>query len=88
MAGDVADFDPTQDYHWTFLTAPRGMSGYNPANISIDRSGFTNPIEGQFSVSRVGNNLVLNYSVPEPGTLALAALGSFALLMIGRLRWH
>ena len=76
--GGVFDFDPDLDYHWTFLTTSTGIFGFDAASFSIDASGFTNPSGGHFSVSQVGNNLQLNYLVPEPSSFVLAAWRSWA----------
>ena len=80
-AGKIFDFDPTQNYHWTFLTSGGGISGFFPSDFVINTAGFANPIYGTFSVSEVGESLVLNYKVPEPSTLILAVLGGLALLV-------
>ena len=81
--GNVFDFNPAQDYHWTFLTAGGGLSGFAPASVVIDTSGFSNPFGGRFNVSQVGDSLLLNYIVPEPSTLALFAFGFIGLAIWG-----
>jgi T5SS/PEP-CTERM-associated repeat protein len=86
--GAVSTFDPTKDYHWTFLTAGSPITGFDPADFLINTSGFANPILGQFSVSEIGNSLVLNYTVPEPSTLVLALAGLASLRVVGRRRMH
>jgi hypothetical protein len=79
-AGSVFDFNPLQNYQWPFLTAGGGIQGFNPDLFSIKTGNFDNPFNGQFFVSRSGNALVLNYTVPEPSTIALAAFGLAALI--------
>ena len=74
-AGEIFDFNPLEDYQWTFLTAGSGITGFDPNQILIDTSEFTNPFGGRFFVSQVGNALALNYAVPEPSSFVLAALG-------------
>ncbi len=71
--GAIADFDPTHNYSWTFLTATGVV--FNPAGFTVDTSGFDNPIYGHFSVTANDQSLVLNYTAPEPSTFVLAALG-------------
>ncbi len=80
VRGDLFDFNPAHDYHWTFLTTNAGISQFDPAHFAIDTSGFHNPFGGTFYVSQVGNSLQLNYSVPEPSSavLALLAVGLLA----------
>ncbi len=80
--GNVADFDPTKDYQWTFLNAGGGITGFDPAEWTIDTSKFSNSFQGHFSVSQIGNSLVLNYMVPEPSTFAMGAIGLTALAAI------
>ena len=62
-------------------SASGGISGFDPAEITVDSSGFVNPLNsGSFSVVRAGNNLDLVYSVPEPSTLALLGVAGLGLL--------
>ena len=81
-AGDpglLADFDPLQDYSWTFLTAD-SILGFDPSYFSLDWSNFANDLNGgSFSISQAGSNLQLDYTsaVPEPGSFSFwEALGS------------
>ena len=78
-AGPAADFDATHAYAWNFVNAG-SISGFNPANFTIDTSGFANALNGgSFSLVSDGQNLTLDFTpnVPEPatGVLGLAALG-------------
>ncbi len=82
--GAISDFDPTKDYHWTFLTAGSPITGFDQATFVINTAGFANPIYGSFNVSEVGNSLVLNYTVPEPSSLVLASLCLLASLIYFR----
>ncbi len=84
--GALSDFDPTKTYQWTLLTSGGGISGFDPANIRVDTAGFANSFAGAFSVLEVGNNLVLQYRVPEPSSILLAALGG--VLLLGRRLRH
>ncbi len=84
VPGELYNFNPAHNYHWSFLVALGGLSNFNPANITIDTSGFANPYNGYFSVTQVGNSLVLNYTVPEPSTVVLAGLGLVGLLALRR----
>ena len=86
--GLAANFDDTNDYQWLIAQTSGGVSGFNAAEISIDTSAFANNVGGgRFSVSQQGDQVFLNYVVPEPGTLVL--LGAAALGLIGHLarRW-
>jgi len=79
---------------WTLVTASGGISGFNATEFTINTlaangtSGFSNPFSGTFSVGVVGNDLLLTYTVPEPGTTAmlLAGVGMFFLLKRRRFR--
>jgi len=84
--GLLFDFDSTHDYHWTFLTGS-SITGFDPAKFSVDTSDFANPFHGQFSLTEVGNSLVLNYTaVPEAGTISLTLLGVGVIVLVGRIR--
>ena len=71
--GAIANFDPTHNYSWTFLTTTGVV--FSPAGFTIDTSGFDNPIYGHFSVTANEHSLVLNYTAPGPSTFAIAVLG-------------
>ena len=97
--GNALNFDPSQSYTWTILTAAGGISGYTGTsqfNINTGSAngaaGFSNLLnDGTFSVVQSGNNLNLVFTsaggqpIPEPGTWAAAALlvGGAALM-----RWR
>jgi hypothetical protein len=58
-----------------------------PGNDANNVSLATARPDAQFTLSRVGDNLVLNYSivvVPEPGGIALACLGLAAAAALAR----
>ena len=79
---NVYDFDPTATYSWTMISAT-SITGFDAGKFTIDLANFSNPgvTPGQFSVSTVGNNLVLNFGtpIPEPALLGLVAVGIFAI---------
>lgn len=73
---DTFDFGST--YDWTFLTTTAGLNGFDPDNVSINLEGW--------SISAIGNDLVLSYAaVPEPGRLLLLAT-SLATILLRRRR--
>ena len=76
------------DTSWTILTATGGITGFNAANWTITESSFTtSPTRlGAFSLSQSGNNLVLDYVVPEPGTAALLVFSLTTLMVMRRRR--
>jgi hypothetical protein len=82
MQQGVATFNTTLPYSWTLLSAGTitGFTGSDQFNID-DTTFFQNSVGGgTFSVSDVGNNLVLSFTpVPEPATWALMATGLCAL---------
>ncbi|MDB6175481.1 MAG: hypothetical protein JWL59_4792 [Chthoniobacteraceae bacterium] len=85
VGGPLARFDFNQNYSWIFSTATQGIGGYNSNAFAIDSTGFANPRSGFFYVSASGNDLQLNYVVPEPGALLLA-LGGLAVILNKRRR--
>lgn len=89
--GDAANFNASANASWTLVTTTTGISGFNAGYFVVNTSatngtaGFSNTTDGTFSVAKVGNNLVLNYTaVPEPSTWALLGLGLAALVVIHR----
>ena len=77
----IGNFDNTQSYSWTFLSAAGGITGFDSSGFTVntDDFAFYNPFSGTFRVERNGNDLNLVYAatIPEPGSLlALAAAGS------------
>jgi hypothetical protein len=84
--GPMANFDPSRNYMWQFVsymgtyTGPTGTPAQIDAQLTadtlFDATGFVNPIHGTFSLHLDQPNKLLDVvytpsSVPEPGTLGL-----------------
>ncbi len=87
LSGNVADFNPLGLYSWTLVTTSGGITGFNANEFSFDLTNFTNAHPGTFSVSQVGNNLLVNYVqiTPEPSR-ALLFMGGLAAILLRRRR--
>lgn len=86
-AGTAANFDPSQPYVLTLVTAAGGIQGFDASAFQVDTSGFQNNLNGgHFFVAQSGNNLNLDFApVPEPATwLGGALLLGGAALTLGR----
>ena len=85
VAGAAANFNPTVDYSFTFLTTTGGIAGFSADKFTLLTSGFTNPFNGTWSVTLTnsGHDLSLSYAgasaIPEPSTYA-ALFGACALV--------
>ena len=88
VAGNAANFNPTADYSFTFLTTTGGITDFSADKFSLLTSNFSNPFAGTWSVSLTnsGHDLSLSYAgasaIPEPSTYAAvlsAAAFTFAL---------
>lgn len=79
IAGDVGNFSD-MSRSWTILTTTGGISGFDAAHWTISTANFaaSPTATGLWSISNVGNDVVLNYviAVPEPTSLTLAGLGA------------
>lgn len=77
--GALADFNPGSAYSWQIAGASGGISGFaTGSQFAVDSSGFANA-NGTFSVSQLGNNLLLQYSpAPEPSTWLMLLAGGTA----------
>jgi hypothetical protein len=67
-------------YSWTLVQTTGGILGFNPTNFIINpnpangTAGFANPCgTGSFTLSVVGNNLVLTFQPSPPSVTTLAA---------------
>lgn len=63
-AGQVHDFNNTSEYTWTILKTTGGITGFDPAAITLTTSGFSNPLGlGTFLVelSNGGNDLQIRF---------------------------
>ena len=80
-AGQASNFDPTRNYAFTLVAANGGITGYNPAEFTVNTASFQNGTNGgSFSVVENGNQLLLDYNaVPEPSAWALLSIGAVAL---------
>jgi hypothetical protein len=75
---------------WLLYSVVGSISGLNDLTISspfLDSNGLAlssaRP-NSYFNLYQVGNNVYLNYAVPEPSTYALLGLGALALLIAYR----
>ena len=92
-APGLASFDSSQNYSWTLLTAPHGISSLDLSAISLNLGGFQNNLDGgSLSVSTSGDQLLLNFATavptppppipaPEPTSAALVLSG---LTLLGK----
>jgi fibronectin-binding autotransporter adhesin len=93
-AGSTVDWSNAfwgSDQAWTFLTVDGTTTGFSELSLDssyLDASG--NSLSGaragaSFSLSQSGNNVLVNYTVPEPGTVSLLLMGlaSWALARVG-----
>ncbi|MCE9587275.1 MAG: autotransporter-associated beta strand repeat-containing protein [Verrucomicrobia bacterium] len=76
---------------WTLYSVGGTTAGFGNLTLNTtnwtDASGdlFGNVLSGgNFSLAQNGNNVVLNYAVPEPSTYALMGLGALALVIAYR----
>lgn len=67
LPDEAANFDNTQDYAWVIATTTGGITGFDPASVLIDDSGFENAKgNGTFVLELVNSNkdLVLKFIHP------------------------
>jgi len=79
--GNAINFNPNADYLWTIVSTDNGVVGFNAEFFDINTianngtTGFSNSLNGNFSLSVNNNDLILEYNtVPEPQTIALLIL--------------
>jgi autotransporter-associated beta strand protein len=86
-SGAVNGWDANGTYSWIIASASTAVTGFDASAWNINYSGFSNnnTVNGLFTVSQSGNNILLNYSVPEPSTYALV-LGGLGMLAFLRRR--
>lgn len=84
----VSNWDPYGQFDWVIATAPAGIVGFDPDRFVLQTDHFQPYHPGQFSLSTVGNSLVLSYAIPEPGTYSLLlAIGAMATFRRMRRTW-
>jgi autotransporter-associated beta strand protein len=72
----LADFNPAQDYSWTFAVASGGIVGFDSSAWIVDSSRFHNQLlGGSFSVVQFGNELQVRFTaVPAPAGLSVIGI--------------
>jgi fibronectin-binding autotransporter adhesin len=87
VAGNATNFNSAFAYDWRIVTASGGITGFDTNSFLLNTSGFVNDTGvGSFylTLENFGQDLYLHFTpVPEPGPVALLALGGVALLL-----WH
>ncbi len=84
VPGLAMDFDDTINQEWLIADASDGISGFDPAEFTVNTTAFANNLNGgHFSVAKEGNQVFLTFAVPEPSSLALLAAGAMALVGCG-----
>jgi fibronectin-binding autotransporter adhesin len=80
VAGVVSNFNKYASYSWNIATASGGISGFAANAFTLATTNFTNnnsitgtASNGSFSITTVGNNLVLDYT----GAIASAPTGAY-----------
>jgi autotransporter-associated beta strand protein len=76
--GNAANFDSTQNYTWTIVTATGGISGFAADKFRVNTSGtngttgFSNSFgAGTFSLAQSGNNLNLVFTAGAPSVITI-----------------
>lgn len=67
--GNVFNFNPASAYTWRILSSTGGITGFNPAVVSLDTTSFTNPFgAGAFSLdlSADGRDLLVRFVPSTP----------------------
>lgn len=89
QSGEIADFDPFEDYSWLVLTTSGGIEGFDMDVFTFDYTGFVGEeAVGRFSLAQQGNNLYVQYAAaPEPTRMVLL-LGAGITMVLRRRRPH
>jgi autotransporter-associated beta strand protein len=76
--GNASNFDSTQNYTWTIVTATGGISGFAADKFRVNTSGtngttgFSNSFgNGTFSLAQSGNNLNLVFTAGAPSVITI-----------------
>ena len=82
VPGDVPNFTEV-DTSGIILVAAGGISGFDDREWLVDTNSFSalGGTAGRFTISQSGNNLNLNYVVPEPSTYTLLLLAGAGWLL-------
>ncbi len=93
VIGAVPNFNPLNNYTWTLFDVAGTTTGFDAADFTpsfltnFEPNNPTIPSSGVFSVSQLGNDIVLNYSaIPEPSSILLIVTGLGVSMMTRRRR--
>jgi hypothetical protein len=84
--GPIDGFSSNGSYAWTVATASGGILNFDPTKFAIDTSAFNNAFTGTFTVTTVGNSLVVQYTgITPPPTISTYGMvpGGFTLTFSG-----
>jgi hypothetical protein len=74
----VPNFDSAATYTWVIATASGGILNFDAGAFTVDASGFANPHSAAFSVSQVGNSIVVSYNAATLTPPTLSAYGPWS----------
>ena len=84
-AGTVYDLQFGKTYSWTIASFGGGITGFNASDFTINHTAFdTVNTPSIWSITEVGNNIVINAITPEPSGLLLAASACLGLGVLVR----
>lgn len=85
--GQIPNFSEV-DKSWVILSTTAGISGFSASNWTLETGNFTSSPSwiGSWNIAQDGNNLVLNYAVPEPGVALLVGSTLAGALLLFRRR--
>ena len=83
--GSLDDFDDTESYSWLIARATGGIENFDASLFSINTAGFSNFYVGSFSLYATGDELYLQYAIPEPSTWMLVGVG---VVFFGWSQWR
>ena len=82
-ASSITGFSSTGTYSWPIITGASSVTGFDANAFNISSTGFTTDPAYGFSITKSGNDIILNYGLLPVITVSTTSLTNFGKVVTG-----